>query len=107
MGGDRHVQAEPQEVAAIGFLVLVAIWDDADTAHRQHGLQEDTGGSELTTPGPLRPISVPNSIRPLQLVHSLLPWVITAPTKRPQLLSWPSVMVPLALWYELLLLFAR
>jgi hypothetical protein len=38
MGRDRHGRAEPQEVAAIGLLILAAVRDDADTAHRQHGL---------------------------------------------------------------------
>lgn len=38
MSGDRHGRAEPQEVAAIGLLILAAVRDDPDTAHRQHGL---------------------------------------------------------------------
>lgn len=38
MSGDGHGRAEPQEVAAIGLLVLAAVRDDSDTADRQHGL---------------------------------------------------------------------
>lgn len=39
MGGDLHVGAEPQEVAPVGLLVLVAVRDDADAAHWQHSLE--------------------------------------------------------------------
>lgn len=31
--------AEPQEVAPVGLLILVAVRDDADAAHRQHSLE--------------------------------------------------------------------
>lgn len=48
MDGDLHVRAEPQEVAPIGLLILVAIWDDADAAYGQHGLQ-GTGDLEPAT----------------------------------------------------------
>ena len=34
--------AEPQEVAAVGLLVLAAVRDDAHTAHGQHGLKDRT-----------------------------------------------------------------
>lgn len=43
MGGDLHVGAESQEVAAVGLLVLAAVRDDAHTAHRQHGLKRREG----------------------------------------------------------------
>lgn len=38
MSRDRHGRAEAKEVAAIGLLILAAVRDDSDTAHRQHGL---------------------------------------------------------------------
>lgn len=38
MSRDCHRRAEPQEVASIGLLILAAVWDDSDTADRQHGL---------------------------------------------------------------------
>lgn len=38
MRRNGHGRAEPQEVAAIGLLILAAVRDDPDTAYRQHGL---------------------------------------------------------------------
>ena len=58
MGGDVHVRAEPQEVAAVGLLVLAAVGDDADAAHGQHGL----GGQGASEPAPpTRPPGPPSS----------------------------------------------
>lgn len=99
MGGDLHLRAEPQEVAAVGLLILAAVRDDAHTAHRQHGLErtERLRTTPAGTPPP-SPSPTPRAPSAAQFKARLLPEGVPGDStpwglsRSAQLSSWQSVI---------------